>query len=245
MKTVMLLSTMTLFVTSGPQPANRPVPPNHRGVEHRDVRDLVGSARISLHDAIGKALAARPGRVVEAELEGESSAEGKSEVFFEVLVLTGDDELVEVRLDVQDGKVISSHEADAEEHEEVAGFAAALRHSERTLDQLVTAAEAVVKGTPVRASLEFDDGSPVCTVALVNTRWVIEAELEGRAGHLVDIDLRDEPGVEDHVERADEEHGNPADGEERERGREERGGRGKHGKTAEEHEDGGQRGGGR
>lgn len=201
---------------------------------HADVRDILGFAKISLRDAIGKALAAQPGRAVEADLEGEYEDE-KLEVFFEVMVLTADNELVQVILDPQTGAVREREEAD-EDEDEIPGFQAALRHSEHDLGKLVEAAESFVKGTPVGASLEYEHGTPVCNVAIVNTRYVIDVEVEGRAGHLVEVELRREAVEHEHGEEGEEgdEMGGQRGGrEEREEMEEEGEGR----ERAEEHEE--------
>lgn len=186
MKTLLLLSSLTMFpaalTLSGEVPLleRRPA-----GGRHLDVRDIASQAKISLREAIQKALVAQPGRAVEAELEGERTEHGV-DVFFEVLVLDGEGELVEIRLSPVDGKVLSREEAEGDE-DEIPEFASALRHGERNLEQLVAAAEAFVKGVPVKVSLEFEDRSPLAEVAFVNGRNVIEVEVEGRAGHLVGL----------------------------------------------------------
>lgn len=202
MKTLLLLSSLTMFPAaltwSGEVSLLERRPVDGR---HLDVRDIVSQAKISLRDAIQKALVAQPGRAVEAELEGERTERGV-EVFFEVLVLDADGELVEVRLSPVDGKVLSREEAEGDE-DEIPEFATALRHGERNLDQLVAAAESFVKGIPVKVSLEFEDRSPLAEVAFVNGRNVIEVEVEGRAGHLVGLAMAAE-GREQHGEESEE-----------------------------------------
>lgn len=159
--------------------------------EHElDVRDLAPQAKISLRDAIGKALAAQPGRAVEAELECEVDA-GKRDFFYEVMVLTAEGKLFEVRIDPVQGGVKGKSEAEDYENE-IPGFAAALRHSELDLAALVERAESILKGTPVAAELEYERGGPECSVAFVQTRYVLEATLEARAGHLLELEREDE-----------------------------------------------------
>lgn len=151
-----------------------------------DVRDIAPQAKISLREAIGKALAAQPGRAVEAELECEVDA-GKRDFFYEVMVLTAEGKLVEVQIDPVMGGVKSKSEAEDDE-DEVPGFAAALRHSELDLATLVERAEGFLKGTPVSAELEYERGGPECSIAFVHTRYVLEATLETRAGHLLELE---------------------------------------------------------
>ncbi len=189
-----------------------------------DPRDFVHAAKISLRAAIASALAKQPGRAVEAELEGERS-DGKVDIFFEVMVVTTHGQLAEVRVDPASGKVIENQQDDeaAEEAEEVEeeeeaeeddedseddrdelpGFIAALRHSELDLAALVEHAEAFLKGTAISAKLEYEDGNPLCDIAFVNGRHVLEAELEARAGHLTEVELSAESL--EHDEESDEE----------------------------------------
>lgn len=191
MKTPLLLSALALFpavqTMSGASHSFAPLPAGEGEV---DVRDIVGLAKLSLRDAIQKALAAQPGRVVEAELEGERDDE-KLEVFFEVLVLDDEGELIEVRLSPVDGKVLSREEA-ADAEDETSKFVAALRHGERSTDQLIAAAEAFVKGTPVKVSLDYEHHTPLAEVAFVNGRHLLEVEVEARAGHLVALEIATE-----------------------------------------------------
>jgi uncharacterized membrane protein YkoI len=172
--------------------------------DEMDVRDAVAHAKISLVDAIRSALVAQPGRAVAAELEGEAE-DGEVEVSFEVLILTAGGALVEVEIDAEDGSVLEQEAAEDEE-DELPGIRAALRHSEHDLLTLVEKAAGYVKGIAVEAEFEFDDGQPVCEVAFVNTRCVIEVEVEGRAGHLLEIELRAEDAEgEDEEEEENEE----------------------------------------
>lgn len=189
MKTLLTMLALPVLLSAIPSsdwhPSNGP-----RGAddaEEVDVRDLVGGARINLHEAIRKALAEQPGRAVEAELEGERR-DGEIAVFFEVLVLSDKGELVELRLSPVDGAVMSRGSA-REDASEVREFIAALRHSERTLDQLVTAAETFVKGLPVKTSIGYESDAPLGEVEFVNGRHIIEVAVEGRAGHLVEIEV--------------------------------------------------------
>ncbi|MCB9886472.1 MAG: PepSY domain-containing protein [Planctomycetes bacterium] len=237
MKTTMFAAMATVLFPAWF--ASAPTVPAEEG-HHADVRDIVGAAKISLRDAIAKALAAQPGRAVEADLEGEFEGE-KLDVFFEVMVLTAGNELVQVTLDPQTGAVREREEADEDAHE-IPGFQAALRHSERDLGQLVQAAESFVKGTAVSASLEYEGGMPVCDIAIVNTRCVIDVEIEGRAGHLIEVELRREAVEREHdeeaVEREHDEEGEHAEkGEEHEHAEKEEGHEGKKQGGEEEEEE--------
>ncbi|MFO1030778.1 MAG: PepSY domain-containing protein [Planctomycetota bacterium] len=214
MKTLLLLSSLTMFpaalTLSGEVPL---LERRSAGGQNLDVRDIASQARISLREAIQKSLVAQPGRAVEAELEGERTEHGV-DVFFEVLVLDGEGELVEIRLSPVDGKVLSREEAEGDE-DEIPEFASALRHGERNLEQLVAAAEAFVKGVPVKVSLEFEDRSPLAEVAFVNGRNVIEVEVEGRAGHLVGLAMAAEEQEKLGEGAADEDEAPAARSEER------------------------------
>ncbi|MCA8978158.1 MAG: PepSY domain-containing protein [Planctomycetes bacterium] len=185
---------------------------------HADPRDIIGKARISLAEAIGKASAVRPGAVVQAELEGETE-DGKTVVFFEVMVLGKDGNLYELKLDPASGEIQSNEEAGDDEEEELAEFRAVLRHCELGVLQLIAKAGEVVNGHAVKAGLELEHGQPLCEITIVNGRYLIEAKLEARAGHLVELELASGAGesCEEHGEEGDDEEADRDDeGEEEE-----------------------------
>lgn len=159
----------------------------HGVVQELDVRDIVQHAKIPLREAIQRALAAHPGTAVEADLEGERTG-AEVEVFFEVLLLDANGELTEVKISPSDGRVLAVSDAEDDESE-APEFAAAVRHSERSLELLAGAAEAFVKGVAVKASIKFESGSPIAEVRVANGRHLIDAQMEGRAGHLVGLSL--------------------------------------------------------
>jgi len=170
-----------------------------------DLREAAAGAKVSLSQVIGLALAARPGSVVEAELEVEGEGADKA-VFYEVTIVGDDKQLYEVKLSPSDGAIVEqSVEDDLDDLRELRGYAQVLLHTERTLGQLVDGASALVKGQAVYAGLEFDDGGPECEVLVVNGRYLVEVELEGRAGHIVELEL---VGMQDDD---DDEHGDSDD----------------------------------
>ena len=165
--------------------------------DHADPRDLVGKAKLSLLQAMAAATAACPGAAVQAELEGETD-DGKLVVFFEVMIVGADGHLHEVRIDPASGGVLSNEDVTAEADEdgendgeahELAAFRATLRHAELTLPALVQKAAEIVNGTPVAAELELEHGGPVCDLRIVHGRYLIQAEVEARAGHLTELEL--------------------------------------------------------
>ncbi|MBK8978512.1 MAG: PepSY domain-containing protein [Planctomycetes bacterium] len=176
----------------------------------QDPRDAVLATKIELREAIRIALDARPGTAVEAELEstgdeheeaeeheeGEEHEHEGGQLVYEIVILAGD-ELYEVTVDPQSGKVLGNEEDDDAEEEEVAEFRRVLRHTEKSLAELVGAAQEVIHGKAVTAKLEIDDGQPVCEVVLAHSRYLIEVDVEGRAGHIVDLELYDELGGEE------------------------------------------------
>jgi len=198
---------------------------------HVDPRDIVGKAKISLVDALQAALTARPGTAVEAELEGEV-VDGATTVFFEVMVVGADGTFYEVRLDPASGGILSDEAAGADELEELAEFREVLRHTELGLVALLGKAGEVVRGFPYKVGLELEHGQPLCEVKIANGRYLIDADLEARAGHLVELELAS--GVE---EEGDEEAGDEERGEEEgEAGREHRGHAAKKSRHEEEEE---------
>lgn len=184
-----------------------------------DPRDVVGSAKIDLKSAIENALKASPGVAVEAGLEAEVMGKSVS-TFYEVMIVGNDKQLHEVKLSHLDGGVIEqSVEADEEELEELAGFIEALRHSDRSLTELVSSAQVLVKGKPVSASLELDEEGPECEVLIVKGRYLAEVAVEARAGHIVELELRgagqddDEDDADFEEADDDEEYGGAEDDE--------------------------------
>ncbi len=165
--------------------------------EHIDVRDVAAQAKIGLVQAIDLALKAQPGSAVEAELEGEVE-DGKTEIFYEVMVVGTDRGLFEVKLDCVTGAVFEAARAtDPDELEELAVFEVLLSNSKRTLKQLVEAADAIVKGQAVSAQLEDDHGAPSCEVTFVHARYRIEVEVEARGGLIRELELSNGDDDED------------------------------------------------
>jgi len=154
-----------------------------------DVRDIAGDAAVSLQEAIAAALSARPGRAVEAGLEAEVGAEGRS-FFYEIMVGTAAGDLHEVQVDPLSGVVQSDdRETEAEEMEELAQFRRVLRYSDRTIAELIASAERLAKGTPVAVEMEMEGVNPEADVLFVNGRHLIEVGVEARAGQVVKIEL--------------------------------------------------------
>lgn len=151
-----------------------------------DPRDLIGQAEVGLLDAIEKALGARSGKAVEAELEAEGDA-GQRRLIWSVDVVH-EGALFDVEVDARSGEVLGTEQED--DAGELRNYREALRHSELDLATLVGRAMQVVHGHPAAAILEFDDGGPECEVLVVNGgRYLIEVEVEGRAGHLLELEL--------------------------------------------------------
>ncbi|MCB9891536.1 MAG: hypothetical protein H6833_07805, partial [Planctomycetes bacterium] len=105
---------------------------------------------------------------------------------YTVAIVHGDD-LYEVEVDAISGKVLEIEEDDDED--EVAAYRNVLRHAELSLTQLVQHAQGVVKGHPVHAELEMEGKHPICDVAIANGRYLIDVELEARAGHVLELEL--------------------------------------------------------
>ncbi|MEZ5965467.1 MAG: PepSY domain-containing protein [Planctomycetota bacterium] len=243
--TTTALLTLAALIPSTATRAPRPA----AEAGHLDPRDVVTRAKLGLSDAIARALAAKPGRAVEADLEGEVD-DDKVAIFFEIMIVATDGELFDVRVNAQDGAILSAAEADEDAHE-LPGFQRALRHTELDLGALVAKAAGIVKGTAFSASLAYEDGAPECEVRFVNQRWILEVTVEGRAGHVVELGM-----VPEHGAHAGDEHGEEGEeadehGEEREHGEaDERAEGEKHGESnerseGEEHEEHEERGEGR
>lgn len=143
-----------------------------------DVRDVAGEAKVSLVDAIRAAHAARPGRIVEAELEGEMEG-GRRSVFYEVMVVA-EGGVFEVKVDPATGAVSSVEpEKDAEEIEEMKGLAATIPAGSQGIGDLVVRAESRAEGArAVKAGYEFEHGRSNCEVVLLRGREVLEADVD-------------------------------------------------------------------
>ena len=158
------------------------------GAVELDSRDLAALTQVSLLDAIAAVRQQADGEVVEVELEGCHGATG-SNVWFEVAIVGGG-ALRELRVDASSGEVVrATDEAEDEDYGELAGYTRALRHAELSLEQLIASGQAIVNGTLVEAELEFDDGQPVAELVFANGRSRIGVEVEGRAGHIIEIEL--------------------------------------------------------
>ncbi|MBK9386956.1 MAG: PepSY domain-containing protein [Planctomycetes bacterium] len=169
-----------------------------------DPRDLAPHTKVSLREAVEKAVAAKPGRAFEAELELWIEGEQHG-LAYEVELLGPHGELFEVSIDAATGAVRSAEQEEAEDDDdELREARRALRHCELDLAALIAKGEELAKGSAVAAALEFDDG-PVCELLFANGRYLIEMELEGRAGHLLEIELlpEKEAGGEDEDDDGD------------------------------------------
>lgn len=156
-----------------------------------DPRDLVGSLDVLLHQAVRAAEREVKGTAVEAEVEVYANGTNLV-VFYDVDILTDSGRLFDVLVSARTGEVEHvEEETDAEAAAEARAFRRVLRHSEMGLAELVDAANDYVHGTAVAAGFELDEG-PVCEVLLANGRYLIEAEFETRAGHLIELELEDD-----------------------------------------------------
>jgi uncharacterized membrane protein YkoI len=164
-----------------------------------DVRDVAGEAHVTLLQAIRTAHAAQPGKVVEAELEGEIE-KGVRSVAYEVMVVDGD-RVLEVKVDPASGKVVSVEpEAEAKEIAELKALAASIPAGTQGLGDFVVRAE---KSAPhaqsVKAEFEVEDGRLNCEVVMLRDGKRIELD--------VDPVHRDVPPVEEKAEHEEKPSG--------------------------------------
>lgn len=143
-----------------------------------DVRDVAGEAKVSLVDAIRAAHAARPGRIVEAELEGEVE-HGVRSVFYELTVVA-DGGVFEVKVDAATGAVSSVEaEDDAKEAAELKELAATIPAGSQGIGDLVLRAESLAAGArAVKAEYEVEHGRSSCEVVLLRGRELLEADVD-------------------------------------------------------------------
>jgi hypothetical protein len=169
-----LLGLLALGLSLGSSPRALPT-----AAGDRDLRDLLPTAKVSLTKAVAASLEAQPGQVVEAALEREES------LVWEVKVVGMDGHQHELTWAAMDGRLIE----DEVDDDELTRFRELLRHSELTLVGLVDAAGGLVQGQPAAALMGFDDGGPLCEVLIVKDRYLVDVDVEARAGHIVDIEL--------------------------------------------------------
>ncbi|MCK5942754.1 MAG: PepSY domain-containing protein [Planctomycetes bacterium] len=222
MSTSTFVTTLATLTLLGGRLATEPVGPSdsllvrarHDG-RHVDVRDLVAEVKVSLAQAVAVALETSPGKVVEAELEGERE-DGKVDVFYEVMIVGIGGSLHEVKVDPHSGRVRSTEDATEKEGggSELAEFQQILRHCELDVGGILKKAEAIVRGIPAKVELGWEDGQPVFEVQVVNGRYLIDAELEARAGHLIELEL--ESIQESRENEGDDGGDDEGDGEDRE-----------------------------
>src|SRR6185436_15882393 len=81
-------------------------PPASEAVEHEDIRKIAADQKVRLADAIDSAVASGRGEAIEAGLEGEV-ADGRRDVFIEVMLLDAEGNAVEVKVSPADGRVLS------------------------------------------------------------------------------------------------------------------------------------------
>lgn len=176
-------------------------------MQHMDLRDVVKLSKVSLLDAMKAAAQVQTGTIVEAGLEGEVSGK-KREVFFEIMILDKKGSLHEVKINPGSGAVLDN--GTEEDQEEAKEFHTALRHSELDLGQLIQKASTIIKGQPVSAALKMEEDGAECEIVFANSRYLIEASMETRAGHLVDLELRKDGDEEseENSEENDHEDGN-------------------------------------
>lgn len=93
----------TLFLAAGVVTAASLAHATQSGVLENDAIADLAKAKISLAQAVSAAEAQAGGKATKAELDGE-----RGPIVFNVEVVTADSEVIDVRIDAIDGKVLSS-----------------------------------------------------------------------------------------------------------------------------------------
>ena len=177
-----------------------------------DPRDVAGRVKVPLREAIAAARLVQSGTVCEAWLEGEVVG-GETEVSYQVVIVE-DRTLHEVELDAVTGRVLDVEAQDAGHYlSQLRAFQAGLRSAERDLDDLIASAQEVVKGIAVGAGLKVENGEPGGEVVFANSRYLIEAEVDARSGHLVKLELVDSSWIGDEDEEDDDDDDDDEEGE--------------------------------
>lgn len=143
------------------------------------------AAVISMRDAVDKALVACKGSAVAVELE---RGKDQGKLFFEVMVMSSDDKLVEVRVDASSGAAEAV--PGDEPAEEVAEVRKTLAVSKLSLGKLIGKAEKLLRGKAVAAALEIEDGKVVCDVTFVCGKYLIAADVSATDGKVGEIEIK-------------------------------------------------------
>ena len=143
-----------------------------------DVRDVAAEAKVSLVDAVRAAHAARPGKIVEAELEGE--VEGGIRAVFYEMTIVDDGKAFEVKVDAATGKVTSVEvEDDAEEAAEMLALAASMPPHTRGLGDFLKIAEGrAPSARAVKAEFAVEHGRAIYEVELLRGRDLLETDVD-------------------------------------------------------------------
>jgi uncharacterized membrane protein YkoI len=172
---------------------------------HLDIRDIAGQAKLDLPQAIAKALEARPGQALTAQLEGEVE-DGTTTVVYEVLILADDGHLYEVEIDPGDGHVVEQEQEGGPWSEWYCRRF--LEMARLSLEQLLERAATKVKGRAVAVEVELERGHPIGEVVVLNEHDLIELEFELRAGDLLEIELQPlHEALEDDDDGGDDDEG--------------------------------------
>ncbi len=152
------------------------------------IDQIIAAAKISLGDAVAYALQAHPGRAVEAELEGEISDSG-TDIFYEVKIVDASGSFYELKLDPADGRVLADTlEDESEDAAEQQELQQALAGAKIDLATCISAAASENKGRVFAATMEMDDGSPICEAATTGKRHQYEIEIDLVDGKVAEID---------------------------------------------------------
>ena len=169
-----------------------------------DPRELLGSARTTMVDAIGTAERSAAGRAVEAEMEAAGDGAARHAVYC-IDIVRDSGPTIEVIVSAETGAVESTaEETDTDDIAEEKEFRSMLGATDRSLTDLVQEAMGIVRGMPVRAALESEDGIE-CEVVLAHGGHLIEVGFVGRDGRLDEIELVEHWDDDGHGSRDDRE----------------------------------------
>ncbi|MFN0206912.1 MAG: PepSY domain-containing protein, partial [Planctomycetota bacterium] len=154
------------------------------------------SGSIGLRHAIERALSACAGSAVEAEFETEVN-NGTRSAFYEVLIVSSDNRLMEVTLDATNGQIVRTEvETDAGAAKELALFREILKHTTLRLTDLVAKAEAR-GGVAIGAELEMEGKAVECEVTLLKDQAVMEVSVDGKTGSIMESEDDDDDDDDD------------------------------------------------
>jgi hypothetical protein len=114
MNRIIALSVPALLLVAGAGTLHAQEPPaTHLPADHSREAQWVNVAKITLDDAMDKALEKTPGKALSAELKG-----ANGHLLYEVEIVKADDQIMEVLVDAETGRILEARKVNKREGKE-------------------------------------------------------------------------------------------------------------------------------